>query len=205
MVDITLFDGTRDQKYGRVLGSVLGEMTQYVGPIKCTPKPGSIDIPRYNLVKHVESQTLDPTRQQVDEGLMIGMLDNLRLIRDDPAAKVVFTERDLFAPGINWAFGGFVNYLDRNYIVISTARITRPVHFQDLIAHELGHMYGAAPAGRTNTEENLGSHCTNNLCVMQQHLTVSGSQNYAMQRHQASAPLFCGQCTDELGRRAQRM
>ena len=42
-----------------------------------------------------------------------------------------------------------------------------------LIMHELGHLYGlAADSNRKKTEFNIGMHCTDKYCVMQQGLTM---------------------------------
>jgi predicted Zn-dependent protease len=75
--------------------------------------------------------------------------------------------------------------------------------------HELGHMFGAAPRGRTNTEENLGSHCLNDYCVMQQKLTVpafSEHDNKIASRIENDLldSWFCEQCQDDITKKSRR-
>lgn len=64
-------------------------------------------------------------------------------------------------------------------VVISMARFNHLVIKEQktilagLIMHELGHLYGiASDPSRANTVDNLGMHCTNRHCVMQQGTTT---------------------------------
>ena len=105
----------------------------------------------------------------------------------------------MYYPGVNWCFGGFT--ATRNglgYVLMSSARINDSDLAKDLLRHELGHMFGAPSQRRTNTSEMLGNHCLNDLCVMQQRLSIEEAVKYAKQRKRANAEVYCCQCENDI-------
>lgn len=197
MANIKLYDGTKDPSAGKVLKDVLKELANYQS-VLINRKPGSLYIPTYNFVKYFEQLSYDPLRDQVSFDRFIDLVDRTREMQDLSSEKIIIIESDLFSAG-NWCFGKSRHYNNKDYMIVSTSRIQNELHLFNIFAHELGHMYGAARKGRSNTEEDdLGYHCINDLCVMQQKLTVKESLAYTNQRHKANAQTYCMQCQDEL-------
>lgn len=201
MADIELWSGLRDLGMEKQIAPVLSELSRYQN-VTIDRMPGSNDIPRFRYVGEMARLGLDKSRDQV---CLDGILDAIpRLTRagepgaDKTKQKIILFEHDLFSKGLNWCFGVYSQRGGHSMVVLSNARMEGNEHFQYLIAHELGHMYGAAKKGRTNTAESLGSHCINDLCVMQQKLTVRDSLEHLRKRRIQSAPFYCEQCQDEL-------
>ncbi|HLD79692.1 MAG: hypothetical protein A2822_03295 [Candidatus Staskawiczbacteria bacterium RIFCSPHIGHO2_01_FULL_41_41] len=201
MANIKLFDGTENPRYGRVLVNVLAELAK-LQRVVVSPTPGGIDLLGYGLVQKLQSESYNLGRRQVDLEQFFELVRAEPMIsRDMNSQKIIFVDRDLYSPGrTNWCFGQSRRIDFADYIILSTARIKKASHWFDLAAHELGHMYGAAPSSRTNTVEFLGSHCINDLCVMQQKDTVEGSIAYSRRRHSLQAKPYCGQCENDLRR-----
>ncbi len=196
MALIELLDGTKDIKHGKALIKSFAEHAKY-RKITLTSAPGSIDIPRYNLVKDAERKAYNPSRGKTHfYNLLNNLLNDSRV---DLVGKKSFTliESDLYADGLNWCFGAVVpDGYNGAHLILSTYRLNEPDLLSHVGTHELGHMFGAASAGRKNTEENLGSHCTN-LCVMQQKLTVPEMKAHANQLAYKQDK-FCPECASEL-------
>lgn len=197
MVNIKLYDGTRNLNAGKILKVALEDLANY-RPVYINPKPGSWDVPGFNLVKKIEQQSYDPSKKKVNFDKFIDLIDRTQEMQNLSTEKIIIIESDLFSAGLNWFFGRYISYNNKDYVIVSTSRIQNKFHLFDIFAHELGHMYGAAKRGRSNTEENIGSHCINDLCVMQQRLTVKESLDYVNQRHKANAQTYCFQCQDDL-------
>ncbi|MBW2991000.1 hypothetical protein KY348_04825 [Candidatus Woesearchaeota archaeon] len=205
MARIRIFDGTRNQKYGQALEAALNELSKLI-PVKTKPRPGSIDMPGYELVKYLEQKSFNPDRGQVSRDRLLTLADKIPEIGGDRSTqKIILVENDLYTPSVNWCFGGFTHFNGNDYIVISTARIKNLLHFADINIHELGHMSGAPRPGRSNTIEHLGTHCINDLCVMQQKDTVEASVAYSRQRHQLKADSYCSQCKQDIIRYARHL
>lgn len=98
-------------------------------------------------------------------------------------------------------------------VIISTARFMG-LEFDELkdvltglIMHEIGHLYGAAAdPERNRTEENLGSHCTDPYCVMQQGNTLSAMREKQLRAIRAPGwhltrrrYYFCRLCSKDIG------
>ena len=201
MAHIQVFDGTSKPIYGKVLKKALQELAFYQG-VFCSPKKlGGKDIHSYNLVKRIEERAYDNFRGQVNLDKVLKIADNTpEISRDKNKQKIILLEKDGFAPGLNWAFGGYMPYNGKDYMIVSMARVQSKIQLFDLFAHEAGHMYGAASPGRSNTKEILGSHCINDLCVMQQKLTVRDAIKYANKRYNTGVRAYCPQCENELRR-----
>ena len=98
---------------------------------------------------------------------------------------------------LNFCFG----YTLGNIAIISTARTKdlsdgdRNVMLTGLIMHELGHAFGLAMGGRSNSENNLGVHCTNPNCVMNQGLIRKDLINNF--RRAFKKGCYCEQCWEQ--------
>lgn len=199
MANIEVFDGTRNPVYGKVLKGALQELALYQ-PVYCSPKDlDGLDVHSYNLIKNIESRAYNHYRRQVNLDDVLEMADKTPEIgKNNNKQKIILLEKDVFGPGLNFGFGAYTPYNGKDYTILSMARIQNINQLFDLFAHEIGHMYGAASPGRSNTEENLGSHCLNDLCVMQQKNSVKEAIEYANKRHRAGAMAYCPQCENEL-------
>ena len=132
----------------------------------------------------------------------------LEEIIDIDSLKVLILDDDIFCgEESNWCIGvanGIIHTdengreHDRDFLTITTKDAKTYAQLKDRFLHELGHQFNAAPEGRSNTKEHLGSHCTNNLCVMQQRDTVKGQEILSRNRIRAKAPAYCNQCTADL-------
>ena len=120
----------------------------------------------------------------------------LDLNGDSIRQSLIVLEDDLYSNDLNWCFGGYSPSHD--CIIISTARIRSENHLYDLIGHEIGHFLGMCTNDRVNTVEMLGMHCTNDLCVMQQKMTVKDALEHTYARHAINAPLYCDDCLNDV-------
>ena len=199
MANINLFDGTSNLHTGSVFLKALGELSNYQR-VLVSPIPGKIDLPGYYFVKELVRFSYEPRRKQVNLNTFLQRFEMINPNRNPNSQNVILLEEDIFRPGLNWCFGESGNLNNQNYIVVSTARIENERELQDWMCHELGHMYGAARKGRSNTIEALGSHCTNDLCVMQQKVSVKEAREYTKMRELLNAPTYCPQCQNDLRR-----
>lgn len=129
-----------------------------------------------------------------------------------PQWSVLITKHDLYGHTLN-QFGQMqrLNYClgishENKFSIISTARFLNPDNslniegFKTVVMHEFGHLIGLTREGRVNTNEELGSHCTNTGCIMQQRM--NGDFSY-LTRFRLEAkrlyglPPICGDCIDE--------
>jgi len=161
---------------------------------------GIKEVDCQGAISKIANQCYNPKRGQMDCDMFLDKIHNTNFMRRNPEeAKIITLDHDFYAPSLNWCFGGFNGTTNGlGYIQLSTARLQNEDHARDLVRHELGHMFGAAPAGRPNTYEHLGSHCSNDLCVMQQKDTVQSAAKYAKQRKKLNVATFCGQCEDDI-------
>jgi len=198
MTLIEFLDGTNDMKYGEALIKSLAEHAKY-REIQVSSAPGSIDIPRYNLVRDAEKNAYNYGRKQVHTtNLLRNLLEDSRI---DLIGKNSFTlvESDLYDDGLNWCFGVLVpDFYSGQHLILSTYRLRDTDLLTHVAIHELGHMFGAASQGRRNTEENLGNHCTN-LCIMQQKLSVPEMKAHVRQLADREDK-FCFDCISDLRR-----
>jgi len=203
-----LLDGTEDSNWGKILGEAIMKLASIRGE---TPyinvTPGSLDWKGYDIVKGLEDKCINRARNQV-------FLEELCLMTARKYAdngyphKIILTGEDIFSKAAkSWCFGGN-RFCDVGtgqertlevYTVISTHRVQDYYLFWSLCAHELGHAYGAAREGRKNTEMKLGSHCTNDLCVMQQKTDIREARDYAMEIYNSGKdPPYCPECINDL-------
>ena len=122
--------------------------------------------------------------------------------RSDPHIDIMITSRDLTARSgtgyLNFCFGAARG----RFITSSIARYRnlfdgdRYLATKAVILHELGHVFNLAGIHRTNTEENLGPHCTNPKCIMRQGLNVPIWVNHARESA-ATNQWYCPQCLED--------
>lgn len=202
MALIELFDGTEKSELGRALIPAFAEMAKYL-KMQVRPQPGSLDLARYALVKKAEEEAYNSSRDQVNYRILLESVLNSPQV--NAAGKYTFTlsESDFYADELSWCFGGVIpDSKGGRHLVMSTYRLPDLDTLAHVATHELGHMFGAASPGRRNTEENLGSHCTN-LCIMQQKLSVQEMSRHYRQLA-GKQNKFCSQCGDELKQYASR-
>jgi predicted Zn-dependent protease len=198
MALIEFLDGTRDLKHGKALIKSFAEHAKY-REMQLTSAPGSVDIPRYNLVRDAERRAYNPSRNQTHINKLLEELLNDSRINIFGQKSFTLVESDLYSDGLNWGFGAVVyDVRDGAHLILSVYRLNEPNLLAHVATHELGHMFGAASPGRRNTEEILGSHCTN-LCVMQQKLSVPDMKAHARQL-EYKQDKFCPDCISELRR-----
>ncbi len=177
MATIRVIDGTTRAEFGRAIVPALDEIRKYRSLPINGAMPGSKDITGYNIVKAAEQAARNNSRSQVNYLHLIAEVGNA--VGHAPGIDtLILTEQDIFDDQVRWCFGSTISIAEASYLVLSTFRLREPSLLTHVATHELGHIYGAAPKGRKNTEENLGSHCTN-TCVMEQKLSVDTMLQHA--------------------------
>lgn len=92
-----------------------------------------------------------------------------------PQLSILLVKEDLYGSVGN---GRLLNFClgvnNQGCCIISTARFLdsnnclKKEEFKTVLMHEFGHAIGLTPEGRKNSTENLGTHCLDEYCVMQQ-------------------------------------
>ena len=129
-----------------------------------------------------------------------------------PQWSVLVTKHDLYGTTID-DFGRprKLNYClgvshENQFSIISTARFLDAYSrldiegFKTVVMHEFGHLIGLTKEGRVNTNEELGSHCTNDGCIMQQRMDCDYSflTRFRLEAKRLyGLPPICGDCIDE--------
>lgn len=119
-----------------------------------------------------------------------------------PQWSILVTKHDLYADGLNFCLGVSK---ENAFSIVSTARCLNRDNtlnvegLKTLVMHEFGHLIGLTHEGRVNTSEQLGSHCTNDGCIMQQRMDgdfrditrvrLAAKQQYGL-------PPICSDCID---------
>jgi len=153
------------------------------------------------MLKRFIGHNYDLDRKQVHYRNMLEDISRSKFVAhtEMESGKIFFLKEDLYSDGLNWCFGGFTPAaVGLGYVLISSARVDDDFQARDIIRHELGHMFGAPSGGRKNTYDSLGLHCSNNLCVMQQKLSVPESIRYAHIRRKTRAPAYCRDCIKDI-------
>lgn len=90
-----------------------------------------------------------------------------------PQWSLLVTKHDLYADKLNFCLGVSK---ENAFSIVSTARFIDRNNRLDveglktIVMHEFGHLIGLTHEGRANTTEQLGIHCTNDGCIMQQRM-----------------------------------
>jgi hypothetical protein len=212
---IDIYDGTRDSRAGTAFMAAVGTLAKTrQKAFSIFPDPRKIDainLRRYNIVQSFAGLNYVPGRKQVDVSqIPIQMADakGLEEIIDVDSLKVLILDDDIFCgEDSNWCIGvanGVVHTdangreHERDFLTVTTYAAKTLAQLKDRFLHELGHQFGAAPEGRANTYENLGPHCDQYLCIMQQRDTREGQEELSRARVRARAPAYCGKCTTDL-------
>lgn len=124
--------------------------------------------------------------------------------QESPHWEVSVVNNDLYADGTNFVFG--VTQPDFAASVQSVRRLIDSIPAGDLRAsmvrrllrHEVGHMFGLPSWDRRNTEEKLGTHCTN-VCTMRQGMSIPEWAQLTQQEVRNNVH-FCGDCLQDLAR-----
>jgi len=150
---------------------------------------------------------------QRDAGRMIGKI--FEKLRRDGRRVVFFTTSDITRYSGD---SGYLNFVfgctDPTGIVISMARFkqypleTQMIILSGLVMHEIGHVFNVAgDTMRANTVYNIGMHCTDECCVMQQGLTAEQiRKNFSRtwKAHGKSRDLagryYCTLCREDIDR-----
>lgn len=95
-----------------------------------------------------------------------------------PQIQILLTKHDLYGTQSNGRLLNFCLGVSREdaFSIVSTARFIKPdgtfdqEGFKTIVMHEFGHAIGLTQEGRNNTYEQLGPHCADENCIMQQRL-----------------------------------
>jgi len=125
-----------------------------------------------------------------------------------PQLSILLLKHDLYGTQSN---GQLLNYclgvgMEYKFCIVSAARFIdndgrlNTEAFKTVLMHEFGHVLGLTESGRANTEENLGSHCLDELCIMRQRVNgdftdVTQARLFAKAK---GIPPICDDCI-ELG------
>jgi predicted Zn-dependent protease len=143
-------------------------------------------------------------RQQVDvEEFMLRLSQSSSIHQDhSDFLKVVLLDQDIYSSRENTNFGLGVTFtyspLNR-YTIVSTARLGDEFHTRHVLAHELGHAFGAPNSRRQGVYESLGAHCPNKDCTMHQELTEEASYNQALEVAKTGR-IYCSSCAEDIWR-----
>ncbi|MBQ8482351.1 MAG: hypothetical protein IJ532_07455 [Alphaproteobacteria bacterium] len=113
------------------------------------------------------------TRGQISIDQLYTDLSSDPYCKKIPQWSVLVTKHDLYADGLNFCLGVSK---ENAFSIVSTARFIDRNNcldvegFKTVVMHEFGHLIGLTHEGRANTSEQLGSHCTNDGCIMQQRM-----------------------------------
>ena len=127
--------------------------------------------------------------------------------KNQPHIDVLIVSRDLTYDRLKCCFGlsgghGTVQsvYRYRNLNDFDERRMA----IKTAVWHGLGHVFGmAADSKRTNTEDRLGSHCTNCGCAMRQATDYKECIQRAKDVKYAGT-IYCSQCIDDVRKRKTR-
>ena len=158
---------------------------------------------RYKSADEIIASAPHNENGQADGTNVLNKLEETMRKWTEPGAFVLFTGQDLKMVNTNWCFG--VARMSSRVTVQSTIRYRSLPEkiasdcIKRTLRHELGHIFGcAADPKRTNTEQKLGSHCTNYGCSMRQ--TMSLQELVDDLPTENATRCFCSQCMADLRR-----
>jgi predicted Zn-dependent protease len=148
---------------------------------------------------------------QISLESLFELLHNEPWQKSSPHLDLLVTSKDLTAEGKDFVFG----YADpeQNIALQSVFRfhqnwscdLGKFEAVKRVTVHEVWHLLGAAPNVRSNTEENLGSHCINRNCAMRQGKSVEKWNELVVEEYNASVRweiehILCPQCIEDIRR-----
>lgn len=201
MLDILIcFDGSVSKTEKKAVGQAARDIYPMFGCDFIFLDSSNWPEQKYGSAERIIQFSPQNERKQTDVATVLTMMSEVKAKWHNPAVMVLFTGEDL-AIGDRWVFGGA--RIKARVSVQSMVRYrSLPEHIMaDLVArtlrHELGHIFGCVTTpGRSNTEENLGTHCTNPGCSMRQTSTLNELMRAAMLEDPHD--FFCEQCKSEL-------
>lgn len=129
-----------------------------------------------------------------------------------PQWSVLVTKHDLYGHVTNqYGQRQRLNYClgvshENQFSIISIARFLDSNNrldiesFKTVIMHEFGHLIGLTREGRVNTNEELGAHCSNVGCIMQQRMNGDYSDLTRLRlaaKRLYNLPPICNDCIEE--------
>lgn len=152
-------------------------------------------------VSHTRRLRRSDGNVQLDADRLLDLLAGEPYQKAEPHIDVMFVSQDLTARDGEQYLSFVFGIASGRLTVQSVARyrdvtnqFERMMAIRMVIQHELGHVFGmAADLRRSNTEYDLGPHCTNRGCVMRQALTVYDWIRHAQDSQQAGM-VYCPQC-----------
>jgi len=178
--------------------SVLDEINQ-IRPITPIVFPNAAEFLRQYIEKNFNQE-----RQQLEKRKFAeACLGQEEVTKHQASGKLVIVSQDMYYQGLftdtAWVFGATkpLTYT-LGHSVLSTARLKDDIHARDMLRHELGHLFRAPSKGRANTYEEFGPHCSNDLCVMKQNLSVKSSSKYAHKRARKNVDTYCPECQTDM-------
>jgi len=175
---------------------------------KLNPLEGILAENCGEIISECVKNSLNKQRNQVDfYKFLFPFLNALNQKgMDSQAKKLVFFDEDLYTENAGWVFGGYQALpLSPGIIIMSSHRIIDSLQRKDIICHELGHMFNAPKDGRQNTYELYGLHCSNNLCVMKQNMSIKEAVKYSHKRRARNADMFCDECREDIKNYAYKL
>jgi len=148
------------------------------------------------------ARSMNRSRNQIEiEELMAQLSINEHLHRDNAdRIKVIIFDQDMYSSrqNTNFGFGVTFSYDNLNkYVLLSTARLQDETHARHVLAHEIGHAFGAPAASRQDVYNSLGMHCGNRNCTMHQELNGESSYQQAL-RISRNARRYCNFCEEDI-------
>ena len=143
---------------------------------------------------------------QLEANYLLDLIENEPWQSQEPHIDVAIVSRDITARDgeqlLNFVFG-IANGRITLQSVFRYRELSNGDRFKAVkavILHELGHIFGAAAdLNRSNTEYNIGAHCTNHGCVMRQGLSVPVWVAHAWDTYWEPHP-YCPQCMADIRR-----
>lgn len=143
------------------------------------------------------------TRGQLNVTQMCQDLESDPFAKKIPQYSLLITSHDLYATLENGQLLNFCNGITHpgKFAIISARRFLNPDNsvdverFKTVVMHEFGHLIGLTPVGRTNSYEQLGTHCSNGD-IMEQDMSGTGiaMTRRRLARKRNGLPPICSDC-----------
>lgn len=123
-----------------------------------------------------------------------------------PQLPILITKQDLYGSYGNRLLNFCLGVSDEDSpMIVSVARFLDErgqldvEGFKTVVMHEFGHTIGLTREGRVNTNENLGAHCMDAGCIMQQESSGDFTKitNERLKRKRRGQPPICADCIEE--------
>jgi predicted Zn-dependent protease len=190
---VYVYNGSRKPIEGIIVDALV-DISRYRS-VEVIPVNGA-----FNFINQLAKKHYNKEKRQVHG---VNLLNELHLTsvmrKTENGGRVIVIDYDQYDDATDWCFGGFnKSPIGLGYILISTARFEDEILAREVFSHELGHMFGAPRKNRKNTEENLGEHCVNDYCVMQQKDTIAEALKFGHERVDAGAEMYCPDCATDI-------